>query len=112
MPVIAEPIPDDTVVVRGGRNRPVEIARGTGTHPSGITGVSMECAVGLSIAQLAIAIPHSQLGVTTVGAVRREGGDVVRTTGRSPYHATLVGLTPEQASGLLTPLIPNPARGA
>jgi hypothetical protein len=112
VPVIAKPIPDETVVVREGRNRPVDIARGTGTHPSGVTGVSVECAVGLSIAELAIAIPHSQLGVTTVGAVRREGGDVVHTTGRSAYHATLTGLTPEQASRLLTPTVPNPARGA
>ena len=63
------------------RNRPVDIARGTGIHPSGVTGVSVECAVGLSVATLAIANPHSQLGVTTVGAVRREGEDVVRTTG-------------------------------
>jgi len=110
MPVIAEPIPDEAVVVREGRNRPVDIARGTGIHPSGVTGVSVECAVGLSVAELAIMIPHSQLGVTTVGAVRREGGDVVRTSGRSPYHATLTGLTPEQASRLFTPTIPNPAR--
>jgi hypothetical protein len=72
----------------------------------------VECAVGLSIAELATAIPHSQLGVTTVGAVRGEGGDVVRTTGKSPYHATLTGLTPERTSRLLTPTIPNPARGA
>jgi hypothetical protein len=112
VPVIAEHIPDEAVVVRGGRNRPVDIARGTGTHPSGVTGLSVECGVGLSVAELAITIPHSQLGVTTVGAVRREGGDVVRTTGRSPYHATLTGLTPEQASRLLTPTIPNRARGA
>lgn len=112
MPVIAEPIPDEAVVVRGGRNRPDDIARGTGIHPSGVTGVSVECAVGLSVAELAIAIPHSQLGVTTVGAVRREGGDVVRTIGRSPYHATLTGLTPAQASRVLTPTIPTPARGA
>jgi hypothetical protein len=112
VPVIEEPIPDEAVVVRGGRNRPADIARGTGTHPSAVTGVSVECAVGLSVAELAIAIPHNQLGLATIGAVRREGGDVVRTAGRSPYHATLTGLTPEQASRLLTPTIPNPARGA
>jgi hypothetical protein len=34
----------------------------------------------------------------------------VRTSGRTPHHATLVGLTPEQASRLLTPTIPNPAK--
>ena len=37
-------------------------------------------------------------------------GDVIRTSGRDSYHATLTGLTPEQASQLLTPTIPNPAR--
>ena len=111
-PVIADPIPDEAVVVRGGRNRPADIVRGTGTHPSGVTGVSVECAVGLSVAELAAAIPHGQIGVTTAGAVRQMGGGVVRTTGRSPYHATVTGLTPEQISGLLTPTIPNPTRDA
>ena len=103
-------MPDEALVVRGGRNYPVDILRGTGTHPSGVTGVSVECAVGLSVAELAATIPHGQIGVTTVGAVRQERGDVVRTTGRSPHHATLTGLTPEQASRLLTPTIPNPTR--
>ena len=56
------------------------IIRGTGTHPSGVTGVSVECAVGLSVTEIATAIPHGQIGITTVGAVRQAGGDVVRTT--------------------------------
>ena len=99
-------------MVRGGRNRPADIVRGTATHPSGVTGVSVECAVGLSVAGLAAAIPHGQIGVTTVGAVRQMGGDVVRTTGRSSNHATITGLTPTQTSGLLTPTIPNPTRAA
>jgi hypothetical protein len=108
--VIAEKIPDEAFVVRGGRNFPGDITHGTGTHPSGVTGVSVESAAGLSVAELAAAIPHGRIGVTTVGAVREAGGDVIRTSGRSPYHATLTGLTPEQASRLLTPTIPNPAR--
>ena len=99
-------------MVRGGRNLPTDIVRGTGTHPSSVTGVSVECAAGVSVAELAAAIPHSQIGVTTVGAVRQMSGDVVRTTGRSPYHATVTGLTPAQISGLLTPTIPNPTREA
>ena len=107
-----EEIPDEALVVRGGRNRPADIVRGTGTHPSGVTGVSVESAVGVSVAELAASIPHGQVGVTTVGEVRKAGGDVIRTAGRSPYHATLTGLTPEQASHLLTPTIPNPARRA
>ncbi len=64
------------------------IIRGTGTHPNG------------------------QIGITTVGAVRQVGGDVVRTTGRSPHHATVTELTPDQTSRLLTPTTPNPTREA
>jgi len=79
-------------------------------HPSSIVGVSVECAAGLSASELASAIPHGQVGVTNAGEVRRAGGDVVRTSGRSPYHATLTGLTPERASELLTPTQANPAR--
>ena len=98
--------------MRGGRNLPADILRGTSTHPSGVTGVSVEYAVGLPVAELATTIPYGQIRVTTVRAIRQAGGDVLRTTGRSPYHATLTGLTPEQVSGLLTPTIPNPAREA
>ncbi|HBE32426.1 MAG TPA: flavoredoxin [Cyanobacteria bacterium UBA11369] len=105
-----EKIPDQALVVRGGRNRPEDIERAIGTHPSGITGISVESAVGLSVAELAAGIPHGQIGVTTVDEVRQAGGDVIRTSGRSPYHATLTGLIPEQISNLLTPTIQNPAK--
>ncbi|MEH2236477.1 hypothetical protein [Nostoc sp.] len=103
-------IPDEAFVVRGGRNLPEDIRRGTGTHPCGVTGISVECALGLSVKELAINIPHRQVGVTTVGEVRKTEGDVIRTSGRSPHHATLSGLTPEQISNLLMPTYPNPAR--
>ena len=109
-PVIAEKIPDEALVIRGGANRAVDIQRGIATHPSGVTGVSVQSAAGISSAELAAAIPHGQVGVTTVEEVRKAGGDVIRTSGRSPYHATLTGLSPEQISTLLTPTIPNPAR--
>ena len=104
------PLPDDAFVVRGGRNRPEDIARAAGTHPQGVTGVSVESAAGRTAAELAAPIPHGQVGVTTVGRVRAAGGDVIPTSGRSPNHATLTGLTPERASELLTPTVPNPAR--
>ena len=103
-------IPDDALVIRGGRNQTRDIQRGTGTHPAGITGVSVESAEGVTVLELAKTIPHRQIGITTVAEVRKAGGDVVRTTGRSPYHATLIGLTPEQVSKLLTPTVPNPGR--
>jgi hypothetical protein len=108
--VTLETIPDEALVVRGGRNRPEDIERAMGIHPSGVTGISVESAIGLSIGELAAKIPHGQIGVTTVGEVRAIGGDVIRTSGRSPYHATLTGLTPQQISNLLTPTIYNPAK--
>jgi hypothetical protein len=70
----------------------------------------VESAVGLSVEELAVFIPHGQIGVTTVEAVRAAGGDVVRTSGRSPHHATLVGLSPEEASRLLRPTMSNAAK--
>ena len=104
-----EGLPDDALVVRGGRNRIEDIERAIGTHPSGVTGISVESASGQSVRELSAPIPHGQVGVTTVGSVRRLGGEVTRTTGRSPNHATLSGLSPGQISQLLTPTVPNPA---
>ena len=106
----AKKIPDEALVVRGGRNRSEDIERAMGTHPSGITGVSVESAIELSIEELAIKIPHGQIGITSVREVRNLGGDVIRTSGRSPNHATLTGLTPVQISNLLTPTISNPTK--
>ncbi len=84
--------------------------RGIGTHPSGVTGISVESGVELSVEDLALMIPHSQVGVTTAGAIRQAGGDVIRTSGRSPNHSTLTGLSPQNISDLLTPTMPNPSR--
>ncbi len=53
----------------------------SGTHPPGVTGVSVESAEGISVAKLAQTIPHSQISITTVAEVREAGGDVVRTAG-------------------------------
>ena len=103
-------IPDDALVIRGGKNQASDIQRGTSTHPAGITGVSVESAEGVPIVELAQTIPHRQIGITTVAQVRKVGGDVLRTAGQSPHHATLTGLTPEQVSKLLTPTVPNPGR--
>ena len=32
-------IPDETLVIRGGKNRPEDITRAIGIHPSGVIGV-------------------------------------------------------------------------
>lgn len=105
-----EKIPDEALVIRGGRNLPEDIRRGTGTHPSGITGISVECAVGVPLFELAKFIPHGKIGCTTVAKIRQQGGDVIKTSGRSPNHATLIGLSPEEISSLLTPIISKPTQ--
>jgi hypothetical protein len=82
-----------------------------------IQGLSVNAAPGVSVQELTAPNPHTgypgilhnQVGGTTVGAIRAAGGDVVSSPARtSPYHATLSGLTPEQASQLFRPAIKNP----
>ena len=62
----------------------------------------------MTLYELAKSIPHGQIGCTTVAKIRQQGGDVIKTSGRSPNHATLTGLNPEQISSLLTPTILKP----
>ncbi len=114
------PLPDDVVVVRGGQNLPENFAQGSGvTVDAGgkVQDVSVNAAPGLSVQELTApdaetgypGIPHNQVGVTTVGKVRALGGDVVPSPRkRNPHHATLSGLTPEQASSLFRPTVKNP----
>ena len=109
----SDPLPGDALVVRGGTNTPKLVEKGRATHPCGVSGVSVECADGVTLEQLckSKAIPHGQVGVTRVRDVRALGGDVIRTDGKSPNHATLTGLTADEISGLFNPTVPNPARG-
>ena len=82
-----------------------------------IEGVSVNAAPGVSVQELTApnpqtgypGIPHNQVGVTTVGAIRAAGGDVIPAPTRTnPYHATLSGLTPQQASQLFCPTVKIP----
>ena len=115
-------LPDDALVVRGGRNLPENFANGSGvTVDAGgkVQGVSVNAAPGLSVKELTApnsqsgypGIPHRQVGVTTVGKIRGLGGDVVPAPRkRNPNHATMSGLTPEEASSLFRPTVKNPSR--
>ena len=117
-------LPDDALVVRGGMNLPDSFERGSCVvldSEGRLQGVSVNSAGGVSLDELTAAqpasgypgIPHTQIGVSTVGAVRAAGGDVVPSpTKRNPYHATLSGLPPEQASALFRPTLLNPNRAA
>jgi len=115
-------LPDAAVVVRGGMNLPENFVRGSGVSlgtDGTLQGVSVNAGSGLSVADLTAVNPqtgypgilNNQVGVTTVGAIRARGGEVDPSPRRAnPHHATLSGLTPEQASELFRPTIANPAR--
>ena len=101
-------------VVRGGTNTAERFANGSGvtTRADGtLDGVSVNSASGASVDQLSQGIPNGQVGVTTVGEIRKAGGDVVPSpTRNNPNHCTLCGITPKKAEELFTPTIPNPSR--
>jgi hypothetical protein len=115
-------LPDDALVVRGGKNLPENFEQGSGAsidHDGKLDGVSVNSASGKTGAELTapnkvtgyLGIPNSQVGVTTVGRIRALGGAVTPLpTKKNPYHATLKGLTPEQASALFRPTIKNPSK--
>jgi len=82
-----------------------------------LEGISVNAGPGLSVAELTApnprasypGIPHTQIGVTTVGAVRAAGGEVIASPRpTNPHHATLGSLTPEEASNLFRPTRKNP----
>jgi hypothetical protein len=116
------PLPDDALVVRGGQNLPENFANGSGVTVEAdgkLQGVSVNSAPGQSVEELTAPIPstgypgilNNQVGVTTAGAIRALGGEAVPSPTRTnPHHATLSGLTPEQASNLFRPTTTNPNR--
>src|SRR4051812_12462458 len=97
------PLPDDALVVRGGQNLPENFAQGSGVtvgEDEKLQDVSVNAASGLSIEELTASRPqtgypgilNNQVGVTTVGAIRALGGDVVSSPTRTnANHATLSG---------------------
>ena len=105
-------LPDDAKVVRGGLNTADRIRTAIVVHV-GIKGVSVQSANGKSIVELSGFINHNQIGVTTVGEIRKFNSDVIPTPGKG-YHCTVYmgvgGITPEQLSALLQPIRPNPAK--
>ena len=114
-------LPDDALVVRGGKNLPENFHQASGvtvTKDGKLDDVSVSSFPGATVEQLTasnastgyIGIKHNQVGVTTVGKIRSAGGDVVPSaTKKNPNHATLKGLTPEQASELFRPTMDNPS---
>lgn len=107
-------ISDDAYVVRGGTNTVDRFIEGSGVTVDSdgkLHGVSVNCKDGLEIKDLSKGIKNGKIGITTVGEIRKLGGDVIpNPTKDNPNHALLSGITPEQASELFTPVIDNPEK--
>jgi hypothetical protein len=115
-------LPDDALVVRGGKNLASSFEKGTKVsidENGKLRNVSVNSLGGLTLEELVApdpttgypGIPHKQVGVTTAGTIRAAGGEVVSSPTRTnSKHATLSGLTPEEASRLFQPTQKNPNR--
>jgi RHS repeat-associated protein len=103
---------DGALVCRGGSCSADKFSGGKGVTLDSngkMNNVSVNSANGKSLTQLTNNLPHSKVGVTTVGAVREAGGDVIASPSKAnPDHATLQGITPHQAQQLMTPAVKNP----
>jgi hypothetical protein len=74
-----------------------------------LTGVSTQSKAGASINELAKPFKNNQIGVSTVGDIRRAGGRVTADGyGKNPNHATVDGLTATQLEQLFSPTMQNP----
>ena len=103
---------DEALVCRGGTCPADRFAGGSGVTIDAagrLSGVSVNSAPGRTVEELTASIPNKQVGVTTVGAVRAAGGDVIPDPRpNSPFHCQLYGITPVQAARLFTPTRQNP----
>jgi hypothetical protein len=101
----------DMLACRGGSCLADRFTKGAGVTLDGagkLQGVSVQSG-GATLQELTSSLPHKQVGVTTVGAVRAAGGDVVPTpTPGNPFHCTMCGITPRTAQQLFTPTVKNP----
>ena len=109
---VRQRLPDNALVCRGGSCTADKFENGSGVildAQGNLNGVSVNSAAGKSLDELTVGIPHKKVGVTTVGDVRKAGGDVIPSPNRNnPNHATLQGITPRQAQDLMTPTVKNP----
>ncbi len=105
---------DDVPVVRGGSNTPARFDAGTGVHSrlsdKKLDGISVNSKDGKTVTELSEGIPHNKVGVTTVGEIRKAGGDVIPSpTKGNPNHATMSIPDSKTASDLMH-VIKNPKK--
>ncbi|MDP1696378.1 MAG: RHS repeat-associated core domain-containing protein [Xanthomonadaceae bacterium] len=111
----ASALPDSALVIRGGGVANQTAAKiNSAIGPSrtlGVEGFSAQCNGGTCLAELGQFLRNRELGVTTVGEIRRIGGDVIPTPGFG-HHVTVTGVSGEGASPLFQIVTnPNPLRG-
>ncbi|MBO0889019.1 hypothetical protein J2P12_07970, partial [Candidatus Bathyarchaeota archaeon] len=96
---------EDPLVVRGGLNTPQSLD--TALLKGGI---SANSAPGATVEQLSQGLPHTNIGVTTVGSIRGIGGDVISdATDENPFHVIIVpGPGGTQELSALFDIRPNP----
>jgi len=107
-------LPDSAVACRGGLCTADRFAGGSGVtidSAGRMCRVSVNSGAGRTVKELSATIPNPKIGATTVGDVRRLGGDIVpKPTPNNPFHCEMCGITPRQAEQLFTPVIQNPNR--
>lgn len=110
-----ESLADDAMVCRGGSCTARAFQQGSGVSldaAGNLRNVSVNASETRTLQELTESMPHRAIGKTTVGAVRRVGGDVVPDARgpNNPDHCLLHGITPAQAECLFAPTVPNPNR--
>lgn len=100
--------------MRGGLNSAELLKGGSGVavdSRGNLRGVSVNCAAGKTVAELAAGLRNSKICVTTAGSVRAAGGDIEsKPTLYNPDHCEIRGLPAEAVQELLMPPIDNPSR--
>jgi hypothetical protein len=106
------PLPDDSLVVKGGLGRTWEIDIFDEPDVGTITGTSARSNPGKTPKELSEGLPHGQIRITTVGKIREAGGDVIptRRSPTKPDHATITGLDLDEINRIFSDPIPNPAK--
>ena len=111
---MAEDLPDDAIVCRGGTCTAERFAQGAGVTIAAdgtLQDVSVNCAAGKTLAELSIPIPNRQVGGTTVGHIRAAGGEVTSApSDGNPNHSRLRGISAAMAARLFSPTTRKPNR--
>ena len=106
---ITKKLPDSALVVRGTADTTFEtFQKGIGAHLSGVRGFSAESGAGLELCTLCKNVPNNKVRISTVKDIRAVGGDVISTSGKSPNHATVTNISPENANKVFSRPVKNP----